>query len=452
MLQRRNRKVKPDTSLNHRNQKHRHTRRLKGKQKHHQHGQNRNHIIHQIITAKRLLQVILAHRFPAYQHSSVRIIFLRNLMHPVKESKCLLTLFGKCQKDKHTAVVLTLKLVFRKIHGIIRLVQRILQIILQRDIPFLYLIVDKHKHVYQRHFIFREAVDHLCIVFIVYCIGRIYQLRHLVIQINQLRKLPRRQPVCQTVIVQRLYVGKPLRVIHLWTCLQLFQQLCFFLVVSRRHNQRNHIAGAKIIRLQFLRLLDVVLNRRRDRAVTEHIRTPAGNRVRPYYDKNKEWRHDMSRRIIEFPYKGNVRDEILMSGAIHQLGKQHNNARHQQKHRTKGQENGLNQTDGQIRPHLILHKSHRNQTPYGGQGTAADLRDRFTQGNNNRLAGFQCRMFLLIPVQKDNGIVHRQSKLQHHRHRIGDKGDRSEDEICPHLQNGRCHESNQQNGHFRICL
>ena len=41
----------------------------------------------------------------------------------------------------------------------------------------------------------------------------------------------------------------------------------------------------------------------------------------------------MSRRIIEFPYKGNVRDEILMSGAIHQLGKQHNNARHQQKHR-----------------------------------------------------------------------------------------------------------------------
>ncbi len=167
------------------------------------------------------MEIVLAHRFAAYQHPAAGIILIRDFMHPVKESESLPTLLGERQKYQHTAVVFALQLVFRKIHGIIRLVQRILQIIRQRDIPFLYLIVDKHKHVYQRHFIFREAVDHLRIVLVIYGISGVYQLRHLIIQINQLRELSGRKLICQAVIVKRLYVGKPLRVIYLGTSFQL---------------------------------------------------------------------------------------------------------------------------------------------------------------------------------------------------------------------------------------
>ncbi len=114
----------------------------------------------------------------------------------------------------------------------------------------------------------------------------------------------------------------------------------------------------------------------------------------------------MSRRVIEFSHKRNVRYKVLMFGRIHQFGKQHNHARHQQEHGTKRQENGLNQAHGQIRSHLILHKAHGDQTAYRREGAAADLRDRLTQGNDNRLAGFQIDMLLLISVQKNNGVIH----------------------------------------------
>ena len=37
-------------------------------------------------------------------------------------------------------------------------------------------------------------------------------------------------------------------------------------------------------------------------------------------------------------------------------------------------------------------------------------------------------------VQHDDGIVDGQSQLEHHRHRVGDKGDLSEDEVRAQIQ------------------
>ena len=95
-------------------------------------------------------------------------------MHSVNKRKWPLALLRQCQKDEHSTVILALQLVLGKIHGVIGFVQRILKIILQRDITLLHLVVDKHKHVNQGHLIFGKAVYNLRVILIVHGVGRIH--------------------------------------------------------------------------------------------------------------------------------------------------------------------------------------------------------------------------------------------------------------------------------------
>ena len=61
-------------------------------------------------------------------------------------------------------------------------------------------------------------------------------------------------------------------------------------------------------------------------------------------------------------------------------------------------------------------------------------------------------MFLLIPVQENNRIIHRQCQLEHDRDRIGDKRNRTEEKVRAHVNDGRRQKRDQQHRYFRVRL
>ena len=53
-------------------------------------------------------------------------------------------------------------------------------------------------------------------------------------------------------------------------------------------------------------------------------------------------------------------------------------------------------------------------------------------------------------MEHDDGVVDGQGQLQHHGHRVGHKGDLSEDEIRPQVQHRRRHKGEQQHRDLRV--
>ena len=115
--------------------------------------------------------------------------------------------------------------------ALLRIIQRFLQFIIQCDISFFHFLIYEHKHINERHLIIRQSVDHLRIIFIIDGISRINQLCRLIIQIDQLRKLSRRQLIRQMAAIHSFDIGKSHRMIHLSAQIQLPQQC--FLGISR---------------------------------------------------------------------------------------------------------------------------------------------------------------------------------------------------------------------------
>ena len=107
-------------------------------------------------------------------------------MHLIDKVKGFLTLFREGQIDKHTAVVFSLQLILCKIHLFICVIQSLLQVVVQRYIAVLNLIVNKHKHVDQRYTVAGQSVYYLGIVLIVDRIRRVDKFCHLIVQIDQL--------------------------------------------------------------------------------------------------------------------------------------------------------------------------------------------------------------------------------------------------------------------------
>ena len=94
--------------------------------------------------------------------------------------KGLLAAFRQCQIYQHTAVVFALQLIQRHLHLVVRIRQFLIYIILQCHIAVLYFIIQKHNDIDERDRIGRQTIHQLGVVFIIYGIGHIQKLRHLV--------------------------------------------------------------------------------------------------------------------------------------------------------------------------------------------------------------------------------------------------------------------------------
>ena len=139
-----------------------------------------------------------------------------------------------------------------------------------------------------------------------------------------------------------------------------------------------------------------------------------------------------------------------MLGFVNHRAEQHQKSRHQGKHRKKAQGNGLDQNQCHIHTHFELHKAQRHQAADGGQRRGADFRNCFGQRCNGSISGIQFLVLIPETVTQNDGIVNGQRQLQHHRHRVGNEADGSENKIGTHIQQGCGTKSDQQHRYFHI--
>ena len=138
-----------------------------------------------------------------------------------------------------------------------------------------------------------------------------------------------------------------------------------------------------------------------------------------------------------------------MPRLFHRLGKEHEQARHQGKDREHAEQNGLDEHDTHVKADAELHEHHGGQARDGGEAAGGDGGDG---GADRRDAGLPVPGVLPLlqeAVEHDDGVVDGQGQLQHHGHRVGHKGDLSEDEIRPQVQHRR-RKSEQQHRDLRV--
>ena len=273
MNQRRNSEVEEDRALDDSNQKNRKSRGFEGKQKDHQHEQDRHDTDDNVVSFKRVSQVSLGGAVTDNINRASFIIGLCQIMHGLNEIKRGIILLRKRDGQIHQnpVILLALKLLAPVTDLLIGRGKRLLRIGIQRHIALLRLLVDEHQHIHKRNLVGRNAADNPAVLLLIRRIRRIEKLRNLIVEIQQLRKISRRKLIRQHIAAHCLCIGKALTVIHLRVGFEILDQLRFLFVISGRNHDGTEILGAEIILDQLLRLLLAVLHRRRKRGIAVHI-------------------------------------------------------------------------------------------------------------------------------------------------------------------------------------
>ena len=127
----------------------------------------------------------------------------------------LVAAYRKRQIQEHAAVGLALQLIFGARHLHLRVVEHVGLLVAERHDAGIHLIADVEKHIDERHLIGCDVADKLAVALVFRRIGRIDDLRRLIIEPCELCKLARSQFVCQLVTVERVDIGKAHRVVDL---------------------------------------------------------------------------------------------------------------------------------------------------------------------------------------------------------------------------------------------
>ena len=141
-------------------------------------------------------------------------------MESIQKGKGLRTLLRKIQLEHKAAVVLALELELGVVELGVEVLDGLRHVALQGHIARLHLVVDKEKHIQQRHAVAVYAGHQLSVSLLVDGVGGVQQPRRLHIQVRQLRKLPGGQLVGEHIAVHSLHVGQGQRCVYLRQFLQ----------------------------------------------------------------------------------------------------------------------------------------------------------------------------------------------------------------------------------------
>ena len=140
-----------------------------------------------------------------------------------------------------------------------------------------------------------------------------------------------------------------------------------------------------------------------------------------------------------------------MRGAADGLRKEHDEPRHQQKHREQGADDALGQHQTQVIAQAKLHQHQRNEARDGGEARGRNFNDGFRQRLHQRLlVGGEVLHLILVAVGENDGIVNSEGELHDDSDGVGDGGDSPQPEICAHIEKGRKHKDDEENHHFKI--
>ena len=192
-------------------------------------------------------------------------------MHLIEKGEGFRPFFRQVQIDQHTAVLFSLQLIQRDLHLGVGIFQRIHHVVLQCDIPLVHLVIQKHEHIDKRYAVGREAVDNLCIIFIVDRIGHIQHFGNFIVQFQKFRKVPGGQFVGQHIAAHGFRVGKAQGMVDLRPCIQFGKQLFFLFIIAGGDDQGHHIGIAEAFGYHLIDDHGVALHRCFQHAVSVNI-------------------------------------------------------------------------------------------------------------------------------------------------------------------------------------
>ena len=127
----------------------------------------------------------------------------------------------KRQIQEHAAVGLALQLIFGARHLHLCVVEQVGLLVAERHDAGIDLIADIEEHIDERHLIGCDVADKLAIALVFRRVGCVDDLRCLIVEACELRKLARSQLVGQLIAVECVDVGKAHRVVDLVVALEL---------------------------------------------------------------------------------------------------------------------------------------------------------------------------------------------------------------------------------------
>ena len=314
------------------------------------------------------------------------------------------------------------------------------------------MVPDEEEHVDERDAVGRHAAHQLAVFPVLGGVGRVDELRELIVDVRQLGELPRREPVGQRIAVHRLDVGEAHRVIDLRHPVQLGHDGPFGLIVPGRHHQRHHVGRGEALLDHLLGDLLLVELGRHDGVVAVDVRALAGNDIRRGDEQHEDDRHDVARRVGKLADEGDLRHKIAVLRPVHERSGQHQQARHQHEDGKQREKDRFDQADGHIGTEPEAHEDHGDETADGGEAARADLRYALAQRPHHRLAQRQRLILLLEAVAEDDRIVERQRELEDARNGIGHEGYRPQQEVRAHVHDHGGEERHEQHGYLRVGL
>ena len=363
-----------------------------------------------------------------------------------------LSLLRQVQIQHHAGVVGAQHLGLGISDLVIGVVDLLLVVVVQGHIAVLLLLIDEQDHIHGGDGVAVDPPhDGAVVVLLVRRIGGVQHAGLLIAQVHHLGELPGGQLVGQAVAGLGLHIGQPHGVVHLVHGAQLPQNGLFAVRVPPGHHQRHDILAAEGVVHPVLRRLVLIAPHGHHGVVPVHIGAAVGQHKAPHHTQDKDGHPHIPQGIYQLAPAVDLGDEILVAGTLHGLGKQHQQAGHQGKHRQHAQEDRLDQHQAQIEADAELHEHHGGQTGDGGQAAGRDRGDRRADGDDAGRAVVRGVLPLLQEaVQQDDGVVDGQGQLQDHGHRVGDEGDLPKDKVGALVQHGRRNKGDQQHGHLGI--
>ena len=331
-----------------------------------------------------------------------------------------------------------------------QVIQRFLNVAVQRNVAVFHLPLQEHEHIKQRYFIIAKAADQLAVFVLVHGIGGVQGFGHLVIQPGQFRHLARGQGIGQFVAIHSVNVGQALGGFYFRAGIQVLEQLAFGIIIPCRHDHRHHVVDTKSILDFLVGNLAFTLLGGDQVCIAVAVGALVGQHCGDYNHNGKNRRDNEPSGDIKLAQEGDLGDQVFMAGCIDLFAEHHQQAGHQGKHRQQAEQNSLDQHGCHIAANAKVHERQSPQAGNGGQRGRADFGDCLGQCCDTGLPRILGFVLIREAVAQDDGVVNGQCQLQNNGNGVGDKGNGATQEVGAHIQQSRRAKGHNQNRNLGI--
>ena len=446
-----NRKIDPDTALDHKGQQHRARKRPERKEQDNKdkcNGQNRDLPgIARIGSG----QVSRAGDLADDQDIAFSVILFGGAADGIHEIRAFLALDRDVRGKNHAAVIPAPQLVRSPLELTSQIRDFLLLGRVQRDDALVDFLEQIFEHIEQGHSVFVRISEKDLILLIFDPVPLKKKKCRLIIQVQQFREHSRSKCIRQHMAFPRLDIGESRRALDMIQPRNSVQNRLLVFIGAGGHNQGNHGRIGKRVRDFVHGLPGRGIDYLRNRTVGECILRLLRILYREGQDQNKH-PEEAEFRLRQEPSPGpDARNMVAVRSLLKLPRKEHDQAGHKQKYRDQAAKNALREDDAHVIAQAELHQRQRHEPGDRGKARRRNLDNGLGERFDQRLPDHRVLLHLiLIAVYKNDRVVDGQRQLQDDRDGIRDGRNLSQKVVGPHIHKGRHRKHDDENHDLEI--